>query len=200
MGFIGLDAWDLPYHELISAGHSDLIMEPSPSLHEQQKLLSQEESVMKMISPMYYVRREDLQRSEKVEAFLNWCFKKVSIHKQAIVLGLTWAQIKNIIYEYRVLSKIANRTRKSINMRRLKLKTRHIEWLAEFVESRGIRGFTLAEAWHHLQHEFPTLGWISQSTVDRILNQKLGLSYKKLGGTNIKKTRPDSRASLVSWT
>ena len=85
-------------------------------------------------------------------------------------------------------------------MRRLKLKTRHIEWLAEFVESRGIRGFTLAEAWHHLQHEFPTLGWISQSTVDRIQNQKLWLSYKKLGGTNIKKTRPDSNASLVSWT
>ena len=108
VGFIGLDAWDLPYHELISAGHSDLIMEISPSLHEQQKLLSQEESVMKMISPMYYFRREYLQLSEKVEVFLNWCFKKVSIHKQAIVQGLTSAQIKNIIYEYRVLSKIVN--------------------------------------------------------------------------------------------
>ena len=44
------------------------------------------------------------------------------------------------------------------------------------------------------------LGLISRSTVDRILNQGLGLSNKKLGGVNIKKIRPDSRSSLVSLT
>ena len=112
--------------------------------------------------------------------------------------SLSQQQIKNIIYEFKTLNRITYKVRKRFSMKRNKLKLRHIECLKEFVEGRGIRGFSVLEAKLHLEKDFPTLLGISHSTVNNVLHKDLGLSYKKLGGTNVKKMSPESVSNLAS--
>ena len=51
----------------------------------------------------------------------------------------------------------------------------------------------------HLENQFSSLRGIDPSTVSRILRENLGLSFKKLGGTNAKKIQPESKSSQISW-
>ena len=107
--------------------------------------------------------------------------------------------MENIIYEFTTLKRITNNTRRSLWMKRQKVKERHVASLAEFVQSRGIKGFSLSDAKLHLENQFSSLRGLDLSTVSRLLRNDLGLSFKKLGGTNVKKVYPDSKNNLISW-
>ena len=71
--------------------------------------------------------------------------------------------------------------------------------MAEFVRNQGIKGFSLSKTKFHLENQFPSLRGIDPSTVSRILRENLGLSFKKLGGTNAKKIQPESKSNQISW-
>ena len=146
---------------------------------------------------MLKVRKEMTPIEIKTEVITNCWFKRMSPLKQAMRLGMIQDQIRNIIYEFKSLQRITKNVRKSINNKRQKFDSRHSQWLEAFVRNRGLNGFTCSDVRVKLLREFPELDRISLTSLNTILSQDLGLSYKKLGGTNIKKVRPESIANLT---
>ena len=57
----------------------------------------------------------------------------------------------------------------------------------------------MSDAKLHLENQFSSLWGLDLSTVSRLLRNDLGLSFKKLGGANVKKVYPDSKNNLISW-
>ena len=196
-GFIGVNYDDYPYAEFIQGIQWEARLEPEPDLHNQTSLDPIETGFLKTKAPMYIRRIEDLPIEIKAEVIVNCCFKRVSIFRQAMIFKLSENQVKNIIYEFKALRKTMSKINNSLNNKHEKLDSRHHQWLSEFVETRKLRGFTRSEARAYLLAKFPDLGSISISTVGHVLRQDLGLTYKKLGGTNIKKVKPESRANLT---
>ena len=197
--FVGWKVDDVPYSEVIGidSNRVELIHEDDLTISGCQQ--SVQASVLKISGPLLRVRTEPLPVELKTEIVTNWCFKRVLISKEAMRLGMTTSQIRNIIYEYQVLRKANRKIGRSLNNSRRKLEILHIEWLAEFVKAHQLNCFTRSDARACLLRSFPDLGNISLSSVGNVLHRNLGLSFKKLGGTNIKKVRPESQSNLIEW-
>ena len=157
------------------------------------------EYILKNRTPMFFAQKKQLSISTKSEVIVNCCFKNISTEKQAAELGITPEWVENIIYELITLKRITNNTRWSLWMKRQKMKDRQVASFSEFVQSRGIKGFSLSEAKFNLENQFSSLRGIDLSTISRLLGNDLGLSFKKLGATNAKKVIPDSKSNLISW-
>ena len=199
VGFVGSGSNDRPYADLIEHTDDELGLEPALPLLKRQDLSELEECILKNKTPMFFARKEQLPITTKSEVIVSCCFKNISTEKQAAELGISPEWVENIIYEFTTLKRITNNTRRSLWMKRQKVKERHVASLAEFVQSRGIKGFSLSDAKLHLENQFSSLRGLDLSTVSRLLRNDLGLSFKKLGGTNVKKVYPDSKNNLISW-
>ena len=62
-----------------------------------------------------------------------------------------------------------------------------------------ITGFKLWDARNHLLFNFPSLRSLSLATVSKILKKQIGMSYKKLGELNPKKTTSEHTSNLSLW-
>ena len=153
--------------------------------------------VSKISGLLLKVRTEFIPLDLKAEVIIKWCFSRVSVTKQAMKMGLKMSQIKNIIYEFQTLRKAYKKVQKSLSNVRRKLEVHHVEWLAEFVKDYQLSGFTRSDTRACLLRSFPDLDSISLSSVGNALHRILRLSFKKLGGTNIKKVRPESQHNLI---
>ena len=197
--FIGVNPGDLPYESWINFENEEMNLEPKIGFLNNHKLSALEEIITKRRSPMLYIRKESEPVEVKAEIIFRWCNKKIPIRMVANELEFDPQKVKNIIYEFRTLRRITKKMSKSVHQRRDKLNQSHHESLSKFVELKGIRGFTRHEARSHLLNKFPSLNNIDVSSVGRALHQTLGLSFKKLGGTNIKKQSSRSKENLQRW-
>ena len=197
--FVGWKTGDVPYSEVISIDSNKVELTHEENLAISGLQPSFQASISKIRGLLLRVRTEQLPVELKTEVVINWCFKRVSISKQAMRQGMTISQIRNIIYEFQALRKANKKFGRSLNNARRKIEVLHVEWLAEFVKAHQLNGFTRTDARACLLRSFPDLGSISLSSVGNVLHRSLGLSFKKLGGTNIKKVRPESLSNLVKW-
>ena len=175
-------------------------LEPTTELLNHHKLSLIEEHISKMKSPMFYVWREPEPTEVKTEIIFRWCYKNTPIDAVAREFGFDSLRVKNIIYEFQALKRITKKISKSVNQKSEKLNQSHHECLSAFVRTRGIKGFTRDEARSHLLNEFPSLSNTDISKISRHLHKNLGLSFKKLGGTNVKKMNSQSKINLQKWT
>ena len=198
--FIWVNPGDLPYEYFIEFEEEIMNLEPTTELLNHYKLSLIEENISKMKSPMFYVRREPEPTEVKTEIIFRWCYKNTPIDAVAREFGFDSLRVKNIIYEFQALKRITKKISKSANQKSEKLNQSHHECLSALVRTRGIKGFTRDEARSHLLNEFPSLNNIDISTIGRQFHQNLGLSFKKLGGTNVKKMNSQSKINLQMWT
>ena len=168
-------------------------LKPTTKHLNHHKLSLIEVHISKMKSPMFYVRRKPEPTEVKTEIIFGWCYKNTPIDTVFREFGFDSLRVKNIIYKFQALKRITKKISKIVNQKREKLNQSHHECLSAFVKTRGIKGFTRDEARSHLLNEFPSLNNIDISTIDRHLHQNLGLSFKKLGGTNISKMNSQSK-------
>ena len=196
--FIGSQPSDTPYSYMKYLEDHRVVLAPLWTNHYHSDSSVLQELLLKKRPAVFLIRQEEVSVSTKSEVVVSWVFKGESVTKVASDHSLSQQQIKNIIYEFKTLNRITHKVHKRFSMKRNKLKLRHIEFLKEFVEGRWIRGFSVLEAKLHLEKDFPTLLGISHSTVNRVLHKKLGLSYKKLGWTNVKKMSPESVSNLAA--
>ena len=197
--FIGVNPGDLPYESWINFENEEMNLEPMIGFLN-HKLSSLEEIITKRWSPMLYIRKESEPVEVKEEIIFRWCYKKTPIRMVANELEFDPQKVKNIIYEFQTLRRITKKMSKSVHQRRYKLNQSHHESLSRFVKLKEIRGFTRHETRSHLLNEFPSLNNIDVSSVGRALRQTLGLSFKKLGGTSIKKQSSWSKENIQRWT
>ena len=101
-----------------------------------------EKSGMKKNS-MFNIWQEMISVKFKTKIVLNWCFMKTEVKKEAERIWIYENRIKIVIYEFETLNKSICKARKSIHLRRQKLKPRHHEWLYRFIEVVGIKGYSL---------------------------------------------------------
>ena len=198
VGFIGTQTGDIPYERALELFeyHTDF-EELIPSLESDNKNPIKQ-AVIKNRSPLFYSRREHIPEQTKAEIIMNWVYLHEPKHQEAFKRKLKIQQIDNIIYEFYSLKRITKKIRKSINMKRPKIKKKHIKWLQKFTENHFDQGFSLVQAKTDLIQNFPDLEDLSLSTVSTLMHKELKLSYKKLGNTNPTKVLPESRINLTS--
>ena len=109
---------------------------------------------------------------------------------------LTNWQVKDILYEFDQVVNKTKKVRKSENLRRWKIKKERIAWLQQFVNNKQITGFKLCDARNHLLFNFSSRNPLSLTTVSKVLKRQIGMSYKKLGELNPKKTTQDLMSNL----
>ena len=199
MCFVGWKVDDVPYSDVKSIDHFEVGLPQKEDLINNDCKPSFPSFVSKMSGPLLKVRTESVPIELKVEIVTWWCFKRVSVAKQAIKTRMKSSQIRNIIYEFQALRKANKKIGRSLNNIRRKLNYLHVEWISEFVKSHQLNGFTLSEAKAHLLKSFPDLKSISLPSIGNWLLCNLGLSYKKLGGLNINKVKPESHNNLIGW-
>ena len=158
-----------------------------------------EQAVVENRTPLFYARREQVPNLVKTEVILNWVYLNKSRREEAARRDMTEQQVDNIIYEFQVLRRIKKKTRKSENMRRLKVTKIHIEALWEFARNHFNCGFTLAEARHYFRQKYFDLRDLSLSTIHRVMHKELKLSFKMLGNTDPKKISPENKSNLSYW-
>ena len=198
VGFIGTQTGDIPYERALELFeyHTDF-EELIPSLESDNKNPIKQ-AVIKNRSPLFYSRREHIPEQTKAEIIMNWVYLHEPKHQEAFKRKLKIQQTDNIIYEFYSLKRITKKIRKSINMKRPKIKKKHIKWLQKFTENHFDQGFSLVQAKTDLIQNFPDLEDLSLSTVSTLMHKELKLSYKKLGNTNPTKVLPESRINLAS--
>ena len=171
-GFVGIRTDDIPYQNVLDnldfrVDFEDL--SPLPAL-EPKNLL--EQAVVENRTPLFYARREQVPNLVKAEVILNWVYLNKSRREEAVRRDMTEQLVDIIIYEFQVLRRITKKTRKSENMRRLKVTKRHIEALREFAGNHFNCGFTLAEARNYLRQNIliwgiylcpPFIEWCTRS-------------------------------------
>ena len=112
---------------------------------------------------------------------------------------MTKSQIDNILYEFRIMKEIVNRKGIHENTNRSRVTDWHIKSFQEFIEQNEGRGFTLAQARHFLMQKSPDIGWLSLSTISRLIRTKLKFSYKKFVNSEPTKAYHKNRLNLESW-
>ena len=197
--FVGCDKGYVPYAEILAECSNIIELTPVEDQTTRTVQPSTQERLSKLVGPLFKVRTEQLPMELKAKVAMEWCFKRVPVAKQAMKMGMEKSQIRNVIYEFKTLRKANRKIGRFVNKARRKLEEPHIEWLAEFVKGRQLCGFTCLEARAYLLSNYPDLGSISVSSVRNTLHRNLNLSYKKLGGTNIKKVKPDNKSNLIEW-
>ena len=112
---------------------------------------------------------------------------------------LTSQRVKNILYEFHQIFNKTKKTRKFENLWRWKIEEEHVACLQQFVNNKQITGFKLWDARNHLLFNFLSLRSLSLTTVSKFLKKQIGMSYKKLGELNPKKTTSEHMSSLLLW-
>ena len=148
---------------------------------------------------MLKVRRESIPDEVKTEIVMNCFYKNKTQEEESQRTGLHLQAICNLIYEFKSILNATKKDRKSLSMKRTKIKERHLKCMQKFVEDNLSEGFTLQKARYHLLEEYPDLKRVTLSTLRRLFKHKLSLSYKKLGITNPNKMKPDKKEQLISW-
>ena len=195
--FVGWKIGDVQYSEVIGIDLNKVEFSPKKDLIISECKPSIQAIISKISGSLLKVRTESIPLDLKAEVIIKWCFSRVSVSKQAMKMGLKVSQIKNIIYEFQTLRKAYKKVQKSLSNVRRKLEVHHVEWLAEFVKDYQLSGFTRSDEGACLLRSFPDLDSISLSSVGNALHRNLRLSFKKLGGTKIKKVRPESQHNLI---
>ena len=78
-----------------------------------------------------------------------------------------------------------------------KIKKPHLEWLASRISQLIGLHYTLSSLRSDLFQEFPEIGYISLSSMSRIMNGNLKMSYKKLGCSNTVADCPNYKEKIV---
>ena len=197
--FVGIKPGDTPYECVIEMIEGNIFFEdisPTYSLDEENKL---ELVLIKNRTPMFYPRCENIPIHIKVDIITSWYYQNQSRDEEAVKRNLTRSQIDNILYEFKVVSRVMRKQRKSVNMQRSKVTDRHIEGLQEFVKWHEDKEFSLAQARHYLMQKFSDFGCLSLSTISWLIRTKIKISYKKLGSAEPTKAYHENRSNLASW-
>ena len=197
--FVGWEEGDMPYGILMDTLEIEWEIEA-----EEEKREAQEESLIQKNfqrdrSPMFLVRQAQVNKNLKIKVILEWKFRNLSTEMVANMNQLTIQQVKDILYEFHQILSKTRKSRKYENLRRWKIKEEHVAYLQQFVSSKQITGFKLWDARNHLLSNFPSLIPLSLTTVSKILKKQIGMSYKKLGELNPKKTTPEHMSNLSRW-
>ena len=197
--FIGTKPGDTPYRRVIEAIEEDVIFEnmsPVDAINNRNKF---ELDFMKNLSPLFHSRQENIPINIKAEVIANWIYLHRSKNEEAAIRNLSRSQIDNILYEFKIMSRVAEKDKMNASMRRSKVTDSHIKGLQEFVEKHESSGFTLVQARHFLMQNFLDIECLSLSTISRLIHSKLKFSYKKLGNTEPKKAYFENKSNLESW-
>ena len=197
--FIGADINDISYFSVLKSLKYNISFDTGKVEDEEEKQSPIVEAVERHRNPIFKVRKELIPVASKTNIILNYCFKLVPIKKEAERVDMSVQAIKNLIYEFNVVSRVTRKARKSINLNRTKFIQSHFQILAKFSEGKRESGFTALEARKHFIQYGPGLETISESTVKRHLHSDLKLCFKKLRIIYPKKAGNESKSSLVMW-
>ena len=129
-GFVSTQTGDILYQNVLDNLYFRVDFEDlSPLIALDPKNLL-EQAVVENRTSLFFAIREQVSNLVKAEVILNWVYLNKSRKKDAERRNMTEQQVDNIIYEFQVLRRITKKTRKSKNMRRLKV-TRNILKLSE---------------------------------------------------------------------
>ena len=124
-GFIGAEVNDISYFSVLEELEYDINFDIGKVEGEEEKQSPIVEAVERHRSPMFKARKELIPVASKTNIILNCCFKKVPIKKEAERVGMSVQAIKNLIYEFNVVSRVTRKARKAINLNRTKFTQAH---------------------------------------------------------------------------
>ena len=148
-GFIGAEVNDISYFSVLKELEYDINFDTDKVEGEEKKQSPIVEAVERHRGPMFKARKELIPVASKTNIILNCCFKKVPIKKEAERVGISVKAIKNLIYEFNIVSRVMRKARKAINLNRTKFTQTHFQILAKCSEGKRESGFTVLEARNH---------------------------------------------------
>ena len=114
--FVGIKPGDTPYERVIEMIEGNIAFEdisPTYSLDEENKL---EWALIKNRIPCF-IQDVKTFRYIKVDIITSWYYQNQSRDEEAVKRNLTRSQIDNILYEFKVMSRVMRKQRKSVTCR-----------------------------------------------------------------------------------
>ena len=145
----------------------------------------------------YSSEADSLQISSKADIVFRIKYHKHKIEQVSAEENIDVSKIAETLREYRMIkSLIIEQSNKKTQIER-KIKKPHLEWLASRISQLIGRHYTLSSLRSDLFQEFPEIGYISLSSMSRIMNGNLKVSYKKLGCSNTLADCPNYKEKIV---